>query len=253
VLAEASGRTAPLETLDAFDGWPSTLLHGLEERMETHRVPGGAQIATETLTADALFLVRAGLLGLTAEEASGHRVMVALLATGDFFSTIGGAEAPCATALRDAQVSSLPAWLVQRMIGHRPEFGMRLLEQFGARAACYRRTIACVSHISVRDRLLARLRQLAEADGVVTPEGVRLQLELTHRQWAEFVGASREAVTLAFGELVRTGRLRAIGPRRWLVPWSELRRPGTAAPLEAPGAPAANGSPPRQGALSAFA
>jgi hypothetical protein len=83
---------------------------------------------------------------------------------------------------------------------------MVLLEQFSARAAIYRHTLACVSHIGVRDRLLSRLRQLAERDGVVTPEGVRLPPELTHRQWALFVGASREAVTLAFGELLRTGR-----------------------------------------------
>jgi CRP-like cAMP-binding protein len=216
------GVVAPLGTLEAFEGWPEKTLRALERHMVTGHFSPAAEIATEALPADTLFLVRSGLVGLTA-EASGQRVMVALLGAGDFFSTVGDGEAPCVTPLRAASISALPAALVKRVIHHRPEFGMLLLEQFSARAAFYRHTLACVSHISVRDRLLSRLRHLAQRDGVVTPEGVRLPLELTHRQWALFVGASREAVTLAFGELLRTGRVRSLGPRRWLLPWTELR------------------------------
>ena len=71
--------------------------------------------------------------------------------------------------------------------------------------------------MSVRERLFLRLAELAARFGVVRREGVELSLRLTHRQWAELVGASREAVTIAFKGLERDGRLERRGPRIWVV------------------------------------
>ena len=46
---------------------------------------------------------------------------------------------------------------------------------------------------------------LVESEGVVTPEGYRIPTRYTHRQIASMIGANREAMTMAFGELQEGG------------------------------------------------
>lgn len=57
----------------------------------------------------------------------------------------------------------------------------------------------------VEDRVLALLWHLAERWGRVTPDGVVLPLLLTHETLGRLAGAERPTVTLALGELARTG------------------------------------------------
>jgi CRP-like cAMP-binding protein len=56
-------------------------------------------------------------------------------------------------------------------------------------------------------RLILKLRQLADRWGRVTPEGVRLDLRVTHQELADMVGAARESVTVAFGRLQDQGEI----------------------------------------------
>ena len=56
-------------------------------------------------------------------------------------------------------------------------------------------------------RHIHKPRQLAERWGRVTPEGVRLDLRVTHQELADMVGAARESVTVAFGRLQDQGEI----------------------------------------------
>ena len=59
-----------------------------------------------------------------------------------------------------------------------------------------------VRHVErVRDKLL----QLARVHGRVVPDGVRLDLPLTHELVGEMVGSARETVTWAFAKLAQEG------------------------------------------------
>ena len=62
-----------------------------------------------------------------------------------------------------------------------------------------------------RDRVLSKLVQLARKFGRVTPEGVRLDLPLTHQLLADSVAAARETVSIALGELQRVGAVERNG------------------------------------------
>ena len=59
----------------------------------------------------------------------------------------------------------------------------------------------------VERRLLLKLRQLAERWGRVTPDGIRLDLHLTHQELANMIGAVRESVTIALGRLASAGEI----------------------------------------------
>ena len=57
----------------------------------------------------------------------------------------------------------------------------------------------------VSARLANLVLQLAESEGVMTPEGPRIPTHYTHWQLATMIGTSRESVTRAFTRLQRRG------------------------------------------------
>ncbi len=90
-------------------------------------------------------------------------------------------------------------------------------------------TIAQLPRVELRVHAL--LWHLAERFGRVTSDGVHLPMPLTHRLIGSLVGARRPTVTLAVGELERSGAVHRDGLGGWL-----LRR--GAGPLHRPAEPA---------------
>jgi len=79
----------------------------------------------------------------------------------------------------------------------------------------------------VDERLLLVLWHFADRWGTVTPDGVRLDLRLTHDLLAAVVGARRPSVSLAVRQLADQGRIRSRPRSRWLLlgrPPEELRK-----------------------------
>lgn len=56
-------------------------------------------------------------------------------------------------------------------------------------------------------RLILKLRQLAGRWGKVTPEGVRLDLRVTHQERGDLIGTARESITVAPGRLQEQGEI----------------------------------------------
>jgi CRP/FNR family transcriptional regulator, cyclic AMP receptor protein len=69
----------------------------------------------------------------------------------------------------------------------------------------------------VDDRLLSVLWHFADRWGTVTPEGVRLDVRLTHEVLAAVTGARRPSVTTALRRLAEEGRVRSLPRSRWLL------------------------------------
>ena len=67
------------------------------------------------------------------------------------------------------------------------------------------------------DRVLLALWHFADLWGTVTPEGVLLDVPLTHELLAAVVGARRPSVSVAVGRLTDQGRVRSRPRSRWLL------------------------------------
>ncbi|HYF24796.1 MAG TPA: Crp/Fnr family transcriptional regulator [Baekduia sp.] len=72
-----------------------------------------------------------------------------------------------------------------------------------SRALAVQRAIAQVPRVDAR--VLVLLWQLADRYGKVSPQGVRVPLQLTHETIGKLVGARRPSVTTALGVLARQG------------------------------------------------
>lgn len=211
----------PLSRMELFSGLPERDLALLDLRLPVVRWSRGEDTPELLTRPEHLYLVREGRVALMERTGPGQRIMISLLDPGAVYSTLGNAGAPSASVLDDAAVTPLPGRVVEALITRYPRLGLNLAQLMSERVANLCETVAMVSEMRVEDRLRARLHQLADRFGVAARDGVRLCLDLTHAQWASLIGASREAVTTAFGKLRGQGFM--IEGRTITIPWEIMR------------------------------
>jgi CRP/FNR family cyclic AMP-dependent transcriptional regulator len=127
--------------------------------------------------------------------------------------------------LEETQLAVLDHAFVLRIVPW-PQLGLELFNRGTRRAHHLAVALAIAHHQRVDDRLLLSLWHLAERWGRVTREGIVVPLPLGHQRLADLVGASRQSVTTALGELKRDGRLSRRDSGEWVLhgdPPDELR------------------------------
>jgi CRP/FNR family transcriptional regulator, cyclic AMP receptor protein len=114
-----------------------------------------------------------------------------------------------------------PAWLAmldedfQVAVARCPEILVELVERVARRhSTAHSRALAQMP--ALEHRLLVLLWQLADRWGIVQPEGVRLDLGISHTTIGDLVGAQRQSVSRALGRLLATRQLQRDG-RSWLL------------------------------------
>lgn len=98
-----------------------------------------------------------------------------------------------------------------------PEVAGALTERAVERAQATGVALAIVRITGLPNRILALLWTLADRFGRVTPDGVRLDIPLTHRVLACLAGASRSWVTMALRTLERDGLVERTEDRGYLL------------------------------------
>jgi CRP/FNR family cyclic AMP-dependent transcriptional regulator len=156
-------------------------------------------------------VVLAGRLALTVAGPEGRSRIIGLLEEGEVLvrptdSWVEVGPRPLPVAIEPSSVLLVPeerlrAWLSD------PQLALGLFRTLSRQVADRELAIAIALEPRVERRLLLKLRQLAERFGVVTPDGIRLDLRLTHRELAGMVGAVRESVTIALGRLAEAGEI----------------------------------------------
>ncbi len=74
-----------------------------------------------------------------------------------------------------------------------------------------------ISQRRVYDRLLQLLLMLKQEVGQVTPDGVRLEVRLTHQQLANLLGTTRVTITRLLGDLRQEGWLSIDRTRHFVI------------------------------------
>jgi CRP-like cAMP-binding protein len=97
-----------------------------------------------------------------------------------------------------------------------PEVAAELTSRALLRSRRLASMLAIAHHHRLDDRLWLFFWELADRYGRVHPDGVHLELPLTHELIGHLVGARRPSVSSALGRLERDGRVRRLG-RGWLL------------------------------------
>ena len=166
-------------------------------------------------------LVRSGRLALDFDaHDKAHNRTVTLLEEGDVLVppadgwAASGPRLRC-RALEQSIVILVDAERFEQWLAE-PHFAANLVRVLAAQVADRELAVAIALEPRVERRLLLKLCQLGERFGRVTPQGVRLDLRLTHQQLADMVGAVRESVTIALGKLAQADVLTVENRTIWI-------------------------------------
>jgi CRP/FNR family cyclic AMP-dependent transcriptional regulator len=108
-----------------------------------------------------------------------------------------------------------------------PELSAALMDRIVMRARWLAFQLAVSHLVRIDTRLLVTLWHYADRWGRMTPDGVLLQMPVTHTMLAGIVGSRRPSVTTALGRLQQSGALERLPDGRWLLrgqPPSEFGR-----------------------------
>jgi CRP/FNR family transcriptional regulator len=143
---------------------------------------------------------------------------------GDVPALAGRPREIYAEALAPSQVALISTDVLLHLVQEDPEVGRRLAERLSERLYEYQQRMTDVFLKKVPARLAGLLLRLRETEGVVTPEGARIDTRYTHEQLATMTGAKRVAVSRAMSELRRLGAVEVKGRRVYLRDDAALRK-----------------------------
>lgn len=175
----------------------------------TVRVLDGDEVPEAELTGP-LGFVSAGRIAIVVEAEAGRQRTIALLQEGDALVLPAGgwpgAPGARARAATDAELMVLTGSLDDVLCAD-AAMGAWVLRAVAAAVADRELSAAIALEPRLERRLILKLRQLAERWGKVTPEGVRLDLRVTHQELGDMIGAARESITVALGRLQEQGEI----------------------------------------------
>jgi hypothetical protein len=227
-VSEPRARSAPLLDLDpdlgrllSPEAWASAQQEVVVRVAILRRGPWRVEQLTTADAAHLGLLVIDGLMGreLLAEDVRS----LELLGPGDLLCPWDGstdAELLRAevhwSALADTRLALLDRTVAAR-IGQYPELLAALLRRSFERSDRLAVSQAICQFRRVDRRVLSLLWHIAERWGRVTPAGVAIPLDLSHRMLAQLIGARRPTVSTALGELARTGEIVRAADGTWIL------------------------------------
>lgn len=154
---------------------------------------------------------------------AGARSHIEMLGEGDVISPwVGtGPELSAPSAVTAWVVSRARVALMDRAFALRtarwPEIHAGLVQRCIARARRLSLQSAVNALPRIEERVEVTLWELAARFGRVTPEGILVELPISHSQLADIVAAQRPSVSTAVIRLEHQGRLRRVARRTWLL------------------------------------
>ncbi len=175
---------------------------------DTH-VERGRVLFTPGDRSDALFMLKKGKVRIYTVTPEGWQFTLAVVESGTMFGemalTAQRMREVYAEAAEPSDICVLRSEDLEWLVRKNPDVGLRMIHVLSERLRLCEERLEDIGLKDVPARLARLVLQLAESEGVMTPEGPRITTHYTHWQLATMIGSSRESVTRAFTRLQRRG------------------------------------------------
>ncbi|WNR45004.1 Crp/Fnr family transcriptional regulator [Paenibacillus roseipurpureus] len=153
-----------------------------------------------------LFLIQSGVVKIYRLDES-KEVTLALFRDGDFFGEMSLLSSGMTRSATAETMASCILYVLNRtaftaFMEKSPRLCLKLLETTMQRLRHANDQIYDLTFLGVRARIMKTILRLSEQHGVATPQGLIIDVKLTHQQLANLVGTVRESVTKVLQELL---------------------------------------------------
>lgn len=179
----------------------------LSARLVPRRFSAGQIIFHHGDPGGLLYIISKGKIKITYSTLDGQEALLAILGANDFFGELALLdEAPrsaTAEALETTETLTLHREDFIGFIRNNPDFSLHVLQTLTQRIRNLNNQISDIFFLDLPARLARVLLNLAEQHGVVTEQGIRVELSLTQTDLAEMTGATRVSINKALGRFRR--------------------------------------------------
>jgi CRP/FNR family transcriptional regulator len=229
-----SGDTgAVLKKTPLFASLTEAEMQALAARTSRKRFGQGEDLFAEGDPCAGLFLVASGKIRIFKLSPSGREQVLAVEGPGSSFAELpvfdGGNYPAAASALEDTEVLFISRKDFQNFCREHPDVALKVIAVVGSRL---RRVVGIIEELSfttVRQRLIALILRLAQADGTPSKEGIRVELTKSHQDLASELGTVRELVSRNLSRLQAEGFLDVEGRKIVVKDLPGLKREQAAA------------------------
>lgn len=157
----------------------------------------------------ALYIISSGKVKIHTDTADGGECIIAILNEGEFFGELavidGDERSANATTMEPSDLLMLTRDDLHGILERYPRISLRLLSTLSGRLRRTTEAYLAYSSLDVNGRLALQLIRLAEQHGIMTGNGIRIDLHLTQTDLGSLVGASRESINKVLGNFRRQG------------------------------------------------
>ena len=191
----------------------------------------GSSIYDRSQPSKGLYLVIEGRVMVSHQDDKGHEVVVDFYQKDDFFGESGfldlGMDSEEAKAFEDCKLMAWTAAELDALTTRQPRLGIALLQVLSRRNVDLTRRIVSLAVDDIAHRVARTLIRFSDRMGTPADDGTVRLIPITHEVLSQYVGTSREVVTLHMNKFRRQGYLRysrrglIVNPTallRWLSP-----------------------------------
>lgn len=198
-----------LKNINLFHGMSEEQMRMVEQRTVMREVRRREVLYLPGDAGDRIYLLKRGVVKISALQEDGREVLLALLRKGEVF----GEEAVLddsprdhvAEAYEDALVCIITRQDFMDMLRSHPELVFKVTKLIGIRLKTFRTRVEHLLFKGASQRLASTLLELAHEHGISDAQGVLVPLRLSQQDLANLIGVTRESVNLALSDFRRRG------------------------------------------------
>jgi CRP/FNR family cyclic AMP-dependent transcriptional regulator len=192
---------------DEFAGVERTQLIDVAANSALQRVPRRRRLYAQGEVVAGLYVVAAGRVRVVRGAGEARALTVAYRGIGEVIGEIAVTQRPThedtATATDPVEVVHIPLRCVEELLARHADLTVRLLQLMVERRLDTERRIESLLSRTVESRVAEFLLDAAQRHGIPESRGLLIGVKYTHQEIADYVGSTRETVTLTLGELKR--------------------------------------------------
>jgi len=166
-------------------------------------------IFTEGSEKQAVYIIKEGLVKTYKIDEGGHEQIVSFLKAGDMFPHTGLFNAnpypATAEAIVRASLLVIPISNFEGLVISMPSIAIKMMRVMGDKIKELQEKLQMLSEQDVKHRILSFLLLLAEQHGLNKANSITINLPVTHQEFANCVGTTRETVNRLLNHLSKDG------------------------------------------------
>lgn len=194
-----------LATVSLFQGLSENLLRDICTKVQERQIPKSTILFMEDDPGDSLYIIRQGSFKVYRLASDGREKTLAVIVQGEWFGEMAliddGPRSATAEALENSKVIILKKVDFKLLMDNYPPLAQQVTRVLSFRLRQTNQQVEAFAFGDVRSRIVQVLLDLYRRNGIITENGHRIEVRLTHQEIANLAGVARETASRILAEL----------------------------------------------------